>query len=84
MVRLTALTAPAPMRAAGGTSGGVGGTSAPPGRGVAATIDEHRATEKDRILQALSDSNWNRVRAAELVGLPRRTFYRRLKEYGIQ
>ena len=28
--------------------------------------------------------NWNRVKAAQLVGMPRRTFYRRLKEYGIQ
>ena len=27
--------------------------------------------------------NWNRVRAAKLIGIPRRTFYRRLKEYGI-
>ena len=79
-----ALAAPPPMRALGGGGGGGGGTSAPPGRGVAATIDEHRSSEKDRILQALADSNWNRVRAAELVGLPRRTFYRRLKEYGIQ
>ena len=54
------------------------------GWNVAGSIDEHRASEKDRILQALGAANWNRVRAAELVGLPRRTFYRRLKEYGIQ
>ena len=40
--------------------------------------------ERDRILAALTRCNWNRVRAAQLVGLPRRTFYRRLKEYGIQ
>ncbi|WP_237244957.1 helix-turn-helix domain-containing protein [Sorangium cellulosum] len=33
---------------------------------------------------ALSSCNWNRVKAAQVVGLPRRTFYRRLKEYGIQ
>jgi len=47
-------------------------------------LDNHRANEKDRIIQALSSCNWNRVKAAEIVGLPRRTFYRRLKEYGIQ
>jgi len=47
-------------------------------------LDNHRANEKDRILEALSACNWNRVKAAEVVGLPRRTFYRRLKEYGIQ
>jgi DNA-binding NtrC family response regulator len=48
------------------------------------SLDEHRAGERERILQALSSCNWNRVKAAQLVGLPRRTFYRRLKEYGIQ
>jgi transcriptional regulator with GAF, ATPase, and Fis domain len=48
------------------------------------SLDLHRASERDRILEALSNSNWNRVRAAELIGMPRRTFYRRLKEYGIQ
>jgi serine/threonine-protein kinase PknK len=49
-----------------------------------ANLDAHRATERDRILHALSSSNWNRVKAAEICGMPRRTFYRRLKEYGIQ
>ncbi|HEY2404559.1 MAG TPA: sigma 54-interacting transcriptional regulator [Polyangiaceae bacterium] len=48
------------------------------------TISEHRRDERDRILQALRDSNWNRVKAAEISGIPRRTFYRRLREYGIQ
>jgi transcriptional regulator with GAF, ATPase, and Fis domain len=43
---------------------------------------EHKAAERDRILNALTASNWNRVRAAKLIGLPRRTFYRRLKEFG--
>jgi transcriptional regulator of acetoin/glycerol metabolism len=40
--------------------------------------------ERERILKALEASNWNRVKAAELSGIPRRTFYRRLREYGIQ
>jgi transcriptional regulator of acetoin/glycerol metabolism len=43
---------------------------------------EHKAAERERILNALTASNWNRVRAAKLIGLPRRTFYRRLKEFG--
>jgi transcriptional regulator of acetoin/glycerol metabolism len=43
-----------------------------------------RDGEKERILGALRASNWNRVKAAHMLGLPRRTFYRRLKEYGIQ
>ena len=29
-------------------------------------------------------ANWNRVKAAEMCNIPRRTFYRRLKKYGIQ
>ncbi len=48
------------------------------------SLDAHKKGERERILQALSASNWNRVRAAELIGMPRRTFYRRLKDYGIQ
>lgn len=48
------------------------------------SLDVHRASERERILTALASCNWNRVRAAQIVGLPRRTFYRRLKEYGIQ
>ncbi len=51
---------------------------------VASSLDSHRANERERMLQALSSCSWNRVRAAELCGMPRRTFYRRLKEYGIQ
>jgi serine/threonine-protein kinase PknK len=43
-----------------------------------------RDGEKDRILSALRACNWNRVKAAHMLGLPRRTFYRRLKEHGIQ
>jgi transcriptional regulator of acetoin/glycerol metabolism len=56
---------------------------APP-KSLATSLDSHRANERDRILQALSACNWNRVRAAELIGMPRRTFYRRLRDYGIQ
>jgi DNA-binding NtrC family response regulator len=53
-------------------------------RPIQTSLDAHKASERDRILQALSSCNWNRVKAAQMVGLPRRTFYRRLKEYGIQ
>jgi len=44
---------------------------------------EYKDGEKERILRALAACNWNRVKAAELTGIPRRTFYRRLKEFGI-
>ncbi|MCB9591788.1 MAG: sigma-54-dependent Fis family transcriptional regulator [Sandaracinaceae bacterium] len=50
----------------------------PPG-----SIDEFKDTEKLRILEALEAHAWNRVRAAKELGMARRTFYRRLKEYGI-
>jgi len=53
-------------------------------RGVETSLSAHQATEKERILAALSACNWNRVKAAEVVGIPRRTFYRRLAKYGIQ
>jgi DNA-binding NtrC family response regulator len=48
------------------------------------SLEAHKADERERILEALQAAAWNRVKAAKLVGLPRRTFYRRLKEYGIQ
>lgn len=64
------------------------GPSAVPARAAPRSPDprsreEHKSAERERILDALSRSNWNRVKAAELVGIPRRTFYRRLKEYDI-
>jgi DNA-binding NtrC family response regulator len=48
------------------------------------SLSSHRRSERDRIIEALEASNWNRVKAAELSGIPRRTFYRRLREYKIQ
>lgn len=47
-------------------------------------LSQHRRDERERILKALQACNWNRVKAAEMSGIPRRTFYRRLREYGIQ
>jgi transcriptional regulator with GAF, ATPase, and Fis domain/serine/threonine protein kinase len=48
------------------------------------TLSKRRREEKEKILEALEAANWNRMRAAELSGIPRRTFYRRLREYNIQ
>jgi DNA-binding NtrC family response regulator len=48
------------------------------------SLSRHRNEERERILEALRASSWNRVKAAEISGIPRRTFYRRLREYKIQ
>jgi transcriptional regulator with GAF, ATPase, and Fis domain len=48
------------------------------------TLSSHLNDEKSRIAEALAACNWNRVRAAEMLGMPRRTFYRRLKQYHLQ
>jgi serine/threonine-protein kinase PknK len=42
-----------------------------------------KVREKERILEALDKHAWNRARAATALGMPRRTFYRRLNEFGI-
>ncbi|HEX4354107.1 MAG TPA: sigma-54-dependent Fis family transcriptional regulator, partial [Polyangiales bacterium] len=47
------------------------------------SLDEHKLQEKQRILEALEACGWNRVRAAQTLGMPRRTFYRRLADYSI-
>ena len=45
------------------------------GPGVRArTEEEYKDVEKEKILAALARCNWNRVQAAKLVGIPRRTF----------
>jgi transcriptional regulator with GAF, ATPase, and Fis domain len=50
---------------------------------LAGSQAEFKAAERERILSALTACNWNRVQAAKMIGVPRRTFYRRLKEFGI-
>jgi DNA-binding NtrC family response regulator len=42
-----------------------------------------KAAERQRIVDALESCNWNKVKAATHLGMPRRTLYRRLKEYGL-
>ncbi len=56
------------------------GASSPP---RAESRAEYKEAERERILCALTACNWNRVKAAEMIGVPRRTFYRRLKEFGL-
>jgi serine/threonine-protein kinase PknK len=60
---------------------GSAGVVEPPDR--PANVEEFKEKERDRILRALEQEGWNRVRAAKALGMARRTFYRRLKEYEI-
>ena len=52
-------------------------------RGRSSSASEYKSAERERILSALAASNWNRAQAAKMIGVPRRTFYRRLREFGI-
>lgn len=47
------------------------------------SLSHHKLEEKQRILHALEAAGWNRVKAAQALGMPRRTFYRRLSDYSI-
>lgn len=47
-------------------------------------LSERELSERERIIEALEQTGWNRFKAAQLLDIPRRTFYRRLKVYGIQ
>ncbi len=62
-------------------------TAAPPSassREPVGSLDARTEQERERIVEALSACNWNRSQAAARIDMPRRTFYRRLKKYGIQ
>ena len=50
---------------------------------VAQSLEDFRESERRKILGALEQHNWNRARAAKALGMPRRTFYRRLQEHRI-
>lgn len=52
-------------------------------QGPAKNANEFREREREVILKALEATRWNRARAAELVGMSRRTFYRRLLQLGL-
>jgi serine/threonine-protein kinase PknK len=46
-------------------------------------MQSFKVREKERILAALDKNAWNRAKAATSLGMPRRTFYRGLSEFGI-
>jgi DNA-binding NtrC family response regulator len=50
---------------------------------VPGNLKDFRENERRNILAALEAHGWNRARAAKALGMPRRTFYRRLQEHSI-
>ena len=49
--------------------------------------DTHRINleryEKDLLTESLEKHQWHRERAAASIGMPRRTFFRKMKKYGL-
>ncbi len=44
---------------------------------------EKTTVNKDKVLQALNKTDWNKAKAARLLGIGRRTIYRKIEEYKI-
>jgi transcriptional regulator of acetoin/glycerol metabolism len=57
---------------------------APTGQPVPTNSAEADEQEKQRILTALAQTNWNKKAAAIAINMPRRSFYRALARYNIQ
>jgi len=60
------------------------GTAAPRASADVGNYRDFKDAERDRILAALNAHDWNRAQAARSLGMARRTFYRRLKQHGIE
>ncbi len=72
--------APAPPPAAPGDNARATRAYAAP---RAALADEIRALERARMLEALEQTGWVQTRAAELIGMPLRTFQQKVKQHGL-
>ena len=53
------------------------------GTGLPGDVQGFKSRERRRIIDALEQHGWNRAKAAHALGMPRRTFYRRLTEFNI-
>ena len=63
--------------------GGAASVGAPTSGGPAPLRSEVERLERRRIVDALASCDGNQTKAAELLGMPRRTFVKRLDAYGI-
>jgi serine/threonine-protein kinase PknK len=77
------LPSPAPRAARSSETRVPAVAATPHAKTRAANTSEFKSAERERILSALTACNWNRAQAAKMIGVPRRTFYRRLKEFGL-
>ncbi|HEU4727064.1 MAG TPA: sigma 54-interacting transcriptional regulator [Kofleriaceae bacterium] len=66
-----------------GTPVEAGAVQSSPGAGFRLIAEEIRELERTRMLQALEVAGGVQVRAAELIGMPLRTFVMKVKQYGI-
>ena len=66
-----------PAMGGGGGGGLPTATSAVPSRAL------FESNEREKMLDALHQVKWNKTKAAHVLGMPRRTFYRKLERYGI-
>ena len=77
------LPAGAGARAAASSAPAAGTSAPPPARSSGDLRGELDAFEKERIVRALEEAGGNQARAAQLLGLPLRTFVKRLTRYGL-
>ncbi|MFH1437520.1 MAG: sigma 54-interacting transcriptional regulator [Pseudomonadota bacterium] len=53
------------------------------GEGPGPALAAGEEKEKKKIIEILKKYQWNKSKAAEILAIPRRTFYRKLKKYGL-
>ncbi len=46
-------------------------------------LEKRKSYDRHSIIQALKETDWNKAKAARLLGIGRRTIYMKIEEYGI-